>query len=138
MAENPTEFTSKLKTQELMLCFPLEETLGLALERFGFGLDQSVVVRVFEERLEIRPLNTPAAVREKLKRAVVDLRAFRERIQGFLQDLPRVAGEELEAEEATEGELLGMLECLIADDLDPAIQKLESVDELGGDRKAEG
>jgi hypothetical protein len=30
-----------------------------------------------------------------------------------------------------EGELLGLLECLLSDDLDPAIQKLEGVDELG-------
>jgi hypothetical protein len=131
MTEDPTELTSRVKTQGTMLCFPLGETLEVALARVGFIPEQPVVVRFSNERLEIRPLNTPEMIQEKLKSDARDLRGFRERIRGYLRELPRVSDEELEAGESLEGELLGMLECLIGDDLDPAIRKLESVDELG-------
>jgi hypothetical protein len=131
MANDLTEFTSKVTRQDTMLCFPLGESLGVALERFGFTLDQAVVVRFAEERLEIRPLSTPETVRDKLREKAGELRAFREKIRGLANELPSVSDEELEEESTLEGELLGMLECLLSDDLDPAIQKLEGVDQFG-------
>jgi hypothetical protein len=130
MAEDRTELASRVKMQGTMLCFPLEKPPGGVLERFGFGLEQPVLVRFSDERLEIRPLNTPAAVREKLKRAAVDLRGFTDRMRGYLEELPRLSEEELKRDEVEESELIGMLECLISDDLQAAIRKLESVDEL--------
>ena len=61
-----------------------------------------------------------------------ELRAFREKMRGLLEALPRVTDEELESGETPEGELLGTLECLISDDLDPAIRKLQGVERLKG------
>ncbi len=132
MAEDSTELTSKVTRQGTALCFPLGKTVAGALERFGFGLEAPVVLRFSDERLEIRPLHTPRAIRDKLRQAARDLREFTERMRGFARDLPAGPEEEQGAEAARQGELLGMLECLLADDLDPAVQKLEGVDELGG------
>ena len=132
MPEDLTEFTTTVKKQGTMLCLPLGKTLGLALERFGFSLDQPVVVRFSEQRLEIRPVASLGAVRDKLLRSVDELRAFRDKMQGLLGSLPRVTDEQLESGGTPEGELLGTLECLIADDLDPAIRKLQGVERLKG------
>ena len=109
-----------------MLCLPLGKSLGTALKRYGLEADQEVVVRFRRERLEIRPRNTPEEIRRKLKGAVEELRSLRERIQDWARELPSTPGEEPEGEETPEGELLGMLECLLSDDLEPAIRKLES------------
>ena len=132
MPEELTEFTTTVKKQGTMLCLPLGKTLGLALQRFGFAPDQPVVVRFSEQRLEIRPVASLGAVREQMLRSVDELRAFREKMRGLLEALPRVTDEELESGETPEGELLGTLECLISDDLDPAIRKLRSVERLKG------
>lgn len=132
MSEDLTEFTTTVKKQGTMLCFPLGKTLGLALKRFGFAPDQPVVVRFSEQRLEIRPVASLGAVRDTMLRSVDELRAFRDRMQGLLSSLPRVTDEQLERGETPEGELLGTLECLISDDLDPAIRKLQGVETLKG------
>jgi hypothetical protein len=131
MAADLSEFRTRLKKQGTMLCLPLGKSLGTALKRYGLAPGQEVVVRFRPERLEIRPRNTPEEVRQKLKGAVQELRSLRERIQGWTLELPAVSDEALESGETLEGELLGMLECLLADDLEPAIRKLESADELG-------
>ena len=121
-----------------MLCLPLGRSLSTALKRYGLEPDQEVVVRFRPERLEIRPRNTPEEIREKLKGAVEELRSLRERIEGWTRELPPVSDEALENEETLEGELLGMLECLLSDDLEPAIRKLESAEELGPDSPRKG
>jgi hypothetical protein len=130
MSEDLTEFTTTVKKQGTMLCLPLGKTLGLALERFGFAPDQPVVVRFSAERLEIRPVGSLGSVREKMLRSVAELRAFREKMRGLLESLPRVPDEALESGGSPEGEILGTLECLISDDLEPAIRKLQSVERL--------
>ena len=130
MRKDLTEFTTTVKKQGTMLCLPLGKTLGLALQRFGFAPDQPVVVRFSEQRLEIRPVASLGAVREGMLRSVDELRAFRDKMRGLLESLPRVTDEQLESGGTPEGELLGTLECLISDDLDPAIRKLQSVGTL--------
>jgi hypothetical protein len=130
MPEDLTEFTTTVKKQGTMLCLPLGKTLGLALKRFGFAPDQPVVVRFSEQRLEIRPVASLGAVRDQMLRSVDELRTFRERMRGLLRSLPPVTDEQLESGEAAEVEILGTLECLISDDLDPAIRKLRSVERL--------
>ncbi|MFL6262048.1 MAG: hypothetical protein ACJ76Y_20315 [Thermoanaerobaculia bacterium] len=130
MAEDLTEFTTTVKKQGTMLCLPLGKTLGLALQRFGFAPDQPVVVRFSEQRLEIRPVGSLGSVREKMLRSVAELRAFREKMRALLESLPHVPDEALENGGSVEGEILGTLECLISDDLDPAIRKLRSVEKL--------
>jgi hypothetical protein len=130
MPEDLTEFTTTVKKQGTMLCLPLGKTLGLALQRFGFAPDQPVVVRFSAQRLEIRPVASLGAVRERMLRSVDELRAFRDQMRGLLDCLPRVTDEQLESGGTPEGELLGTLECLISDDLDPASRKLQSVKTL--------
>jgi hypothetical protein len=63
-------------------------------------------------------------------RSVDELRAFREKMRELLAALPQLTDEELETGDTPEGELLGTLECLISDDLDPAIRKLQSAERL--------
>ena len=130
MSEELTEFTTTVKKQGTMLCLPLGKTLGLALQRFGFVPDQPVVVRFSDQRLEIRPVASLGAVRDQMLRSVDELRAFREKMRGLLAALPHLTDEQLESGETPEGELLGTLECLISDDLDPAIRKLQSAERL--------
>jgi hypothetical protein len=132
MPEDLTEFTTTVKKQGTMLCLPLGKTLGLALERFGFAPDQPVVVRFSAQRLEIRPVASLGSVRDRMLRSVDELRAFRDKMRGLLDSLPRVTDEQLESGDTPEGELLGTLECLISDDLDPAIRKLQSAERLKG------
>ncbi|HEY4589244.1 MAG TPA: hypothetical protein VII86_08440 [Thermoanaerobaculia bacterium] len=130
MPEELTEFTTTVKKQGTMLCLPLGKTLGLALQRFGFAPDQPVVVRFSAQRLEIRPVASLGAVRDQMLRSVDELRAFREKMRELLAALPQLTDEELETGDTPEGELLGTLECLISDDLDPAIRKLQSAERL--------
>ncbi|HEY3568584.1 MAG TPA: hypothetical protein VGP73_11685 [Thermoanaerobaculia bacterium] len=130
MSEDLTEFTTTVKKQGTMLCLPLGKTLGLALQRFGFAPDQPVVVRFSEQRLEIRPVASLESVRDRMLRSVNELRAFRDKMRGLLDSLPRVTDEELESGDTPEAEILGTLECLISDDLDPAIRKLQSAERL--------
>lgn len=131
MSTELSEFVSKLRKQGTMLCVPLGKSLTATLRQFGFRPDQEITVRFGYERLEILPRNTLEEIRGKAKLAAVDLKAFRERMRSLVKELPCVSDEELEGEATLEMELLGMLECLVADDLDPAIRKLETVDELG-------
>jgi hypothetical protein len=130
MSEDLTEFTTTVKKQGTMLCLPLGKTLGLALKRFGFAPDQPVVVRFSEERLEIRPVGSLGSIRDKMLRSVGELQAFRDKMRDLLAALPAVSDEELEGGETPQGEILGTLECLISDDLDPAIRKLRGVKTL--------
>jgi len=67
MTDDLAEFKSKVSRQGMMLCFPLGKSLGIALKRSGFAPDQPVVVRFEEERLEIRPLSSPEAIRDKVR-----------------------------------------------------------------------
>jgi len=125
------EFKSKVSKQGTMLCFPLGKSLGIALKQSGFALDQAVLVRFDQERLEIRPLNSPERIRDKLRQEAGSFKAFMERVRNLIKELPPVPDEELEEDGTLEGELLGMLECLLSDDLEPALRKLESLDQLG-------
>ncbi|HKI02111.1 MAG TPA: hypothetical protein VKK31_09030 [Thermoanaerobaculia bacterium] len=126
-----SEFETTLEKQGKTLCFPLDESLEAALRRHGFEEGQGVVMRLAPERLEIRPRRSPEAIRDKLLGAAGEVKELRERILAFMKDLPQASDEELEEDGSLEGELLGMLECLVEDNLTPAIVKLESVVKLG-------
>lgn len=127
MSREISEFKSKLKQQGHTLCLPLGASLPMALKAFGFVPGQDVVVRFRYDRLEILPRSSPELLRDKLLSHVEDVRVLRERMQAYMKELPEVSDEELEEEETLEAELLGLLECLVADDLDPAMAKLQSV-----------
>jgi hypothetical protein len=131
METNLTELVSTVKTRGTTVCFRLGKPMAAALSRFGFEEGQEVVLRLGRERLEIRPRNRPEEVRAKLRLAAGELKELRDRIEAFTRDLPQSEDLELEDDESLEAELLGLLEVLVADDLDPAIAKLESVSKLG-------
>lgn len=127
MSREISEFKSKLAKQGYNLCLPLGASLPTALKAFGFAVGQDVVVRFRYDRLEILPRSSPELLRDKLLGHVDDVKSLKERMLAYMKELPEVSDEELEEGETLESELMGMLECLVADDLDAAIQKLESV-----------
>jgi hypothetical protein len=127
MSVDVSEFQTRLKKQGLMLCFPVGKSLNAALQHFGFQADQEVVMRFGWGRLEILPRTSTEAARDQMLSAAGELRSLRKRMQVIAETFSEVTDEELEKEETLEAELLGLLECLLADDLDPAIEKLESV-----------
>lgn len=131
MVADRLEWESKLKRQGSVLCLPVGKSLELALKRHGFAPGQSVLLRFAPEGLEVRPRKTTEEIRGQLLSAAEEIKAFKARMLALARDLPLVSEEELEETDTLEGELLGMLECLVSDDLDPAIAKLESVTRLG-------
>jgi hypothetical protein len=131
MSVDPSEFTTTLEKQGPALCLPLGEALTAILERHGFRLGQEVLVRFGQERMQILLRGTVQEVRDELKLAGAELKRFEARMKELLDRLPAVSDEALEREESLEGELQGLLECLLADDLAPAIRKLEAADAAG-------
>lgn len=126
-----TEFKSKLRKQGYNLCLPLGSSLTMALKAFGYEPGQDVVVRFHYDRLEIFPRSSPELLRDKLLGHVDEMKRFKERIEAYRKELPEVPDEELKGEETLEAELQGLLECLVTDDLGPAIAKLKSVARFG-------
>jgi hypothetical protein len=130
MSRDVSELASELQRQGTMICLPVGSEL--ALERFGFRTGQQVMIRFARERVEIRPRGTPEAVRGRLKLAARDLRELAEQMKDLARELPSAgAGPSVEGAEGLEEELVAMVECLLADNLEPAIRRLEAVDELG-------
>jgi hypothetical protein len=130
MVNDSSELDSRLETRGTRLCLPLEEGLEVVLERFGFHADQEVVVRLTPDRLEIRPRNTPGEIQVRMKRGALELQQIAERVKAWAAELPALAEEEMGDEMTWAEEVRGMLECLLGDNLVPAIRKLETVDEL--------
>jgi hypothetical protein len=134
MSTELSEFASTLHTLGTVLCVPLGSSLEEILRQCGFHPDQEVIVRFGKDRVVILPRNTIEEILRKTKLAAGDLREVRERIWGLMEALPAathedVIHEDADREESPEEVLLGTLECLIADDLSPAIDKLESLKE---------
>ena len=130
MVNDSSELDSRLETQGTRLCLPLEGGLEVGLERFGFHADQEVVVRLTPDRLEIRPRNTPGEIQVRMKRRVLELQQIADLLQAWASELPALTEEELGDEMTWAEEVRGMLECLLGDNLVPAIRKMETVDEL--------
>jgi hypothetical protein len=131
MSTDLSEFTTTLEQQGTSLCLPLGGMLAMALERSGFGPGQRVLVRFGPGRLQVLPFTTTQEVRDGLALVAKDLRLLEARIRELLIRLPTLSDEQLETGETLEGELQGLLECLLADDVVPALRKLEAVDQLG-------
>ncbi len=131
MSTDLLEFMTTLEQEGTSLCLPLGEMLWMALERFGFRPGQRVLVRFGQECLLVLPFKMTQEMRDGLALAAQELRQLEARIRELLIRLPRVSDEQLENEETLEGELQGLLECLLADDVVPAIRKLEAAERLG-------
>lgn len=124
MSTEVSELASELQRLGTMLCLPVGDEL--ALERFGFQSGQQVVVRFARGRVEIRPRGTPEAVQGRLKLAARDLRDLADQMRDLARELPGGDGSE-----SLEEELVAMVECLLVDNLEPAIRRLETIDEMG-------
>jgi hypothetical protein len=131
MSMEVSELASELQRQGQMLCLPVGDEL--ALERFGFQSGQPVTIRFVRGRVEIRPRVTPEAARGRLKLAARDLRELAGKMKELARQLPAAGGsiEGADGAESLEEELVAMVECLLADNLEPAIRRLESLDEPG-------
>jgi hypothetical protein len=129
MSADLSEFVSRLQKQGTTLCLPLGSSLGAALERYGLRADQEVLVRFGPERLEILARNEPAEVWDRLQLVLPHLHSLAKLIQDVSGRLA-VSDPDLDRPETQADQLRGLLECLLADDLEPAIRKLESVREL--------
>jgi hypothetical protein len=131
MSTEVSELASELQRLGTMLCLPVGDEL--ALERFGFQSGQQVVIRFARGRVEIRPRGTPEAVQGRLKLAARDLRDLADQMRDLARELPGGPGrsEGGDGSESLEEELVAMVECLLVDNLEPAIRRLETIDEMG-------
>jgi hypothetical protein len=130
MSREVSELASELQRQGAMLCLPVGGEL--MLERFGFQTGQPVVVRFARGRVEIRPRGTPEAVKERLKRTARELRDLADQMKELARELPSASGDRpVEGAAGLEAELVAMVECLLVDNLEPAIRQLEGLDEVG-------
>ncbi|HEX4497831.1 MAG TPA: hypothetical protein VIE43_19310 [Thermoanaerobaculia bacterium] len=129
MSTDMSELASELQRQGMTLCL----TIGseLVLERFGFQPGQQVVIRFTRGRVEIRPRGTAEAVKERLKLKARDLRDLAEQMRDLARELPAHGGDRtVDGAEGLEEELVALVECLLVDNLEPAIRRLEEVDGL--------
>jgi hypothetical protein len=130
MSTDVSELASELQRQGATLCLPVGSEL--ALERFGFRPGQQVVIRFMRGRVEIRPRGTPEAVKERLKLKARDLRDLAEQMRDLARELPSLSGDPtVDGAAGLEEELVALVECLLVDNLEPAIRRLEEVDGLG-------
>jgi len=65
----------------------------------------------------------------QVRRFKLQVAAFEQQAQAFLRSLPHVSDEAFEAY-TPEANLQGTLECMLADDLTPASQKIEELEAL--------
>src|SRR5262249_45668760 len=93
------------------------------LAELGLGEGARVVVEVTPGRLLLTPYWDAQAVRADLDGIARDLTEVRRRLRRVMGLLPEPAEPAASAEAGAE--LLGTLECLLADDLDPALAKLQ-------------
>lgn len=97
------------------------------LERFRFGDGQEVRVKVTDERLEIRPRRDLVDVQDGLGDAALQLRTIERRIRTLRSHLPEPqAGESAEGSPTVESEVAVAIDCLLKDELLPAIAQLET------------
>lgn len=90
------------------------------LERFRFGDGQEVRVSLTDERLEIRPRRDVGDVQDGLGDAALQMRRIERSLRTLRSHLP--AGES----QAVESEIAVAIDCLLADEILPAIAHLES------------
>lgn len=64
---------------------------------------------------------------ENARKLKKEVRAFSREARAFLRTQPEVPEDELEDPES---DLLGAMECLLMDDLEPALRKLDELEEL--------
>lgn len=99
-----------------------EETLSAA----GLPVGARLLVRLSPGRLSAGPFPEPDDVRGRCRLLAADLADFAERVRELDAGLPAVPAEGLaeEGPETVETSIQGTLQCVLADDLEPAIRSL--------------
>jgi hypothetical protein len=114
------EFVTRLWAGKRSLKLPLSGLSREDLERFRFEDGQEVRVRLTEERLEIRPRREVGDVQEGLGDAALQMRRIERSLRTLRSHLREPGSPSLESEIAV------AIDCLLADEILPAIAHLES------------
>lgn len=128
------DFVTRLRTGKRSLRLLLTGITREDLERFHFADGQEVRVRIVDDRLEIRPRRLVHDIQLGLGRLAAQFREMAGQLGGFRRQLPDLSGENGEVElTSVEAELAASIECVLIDDLAPAIARLESASRLSSD-----
>ena len=132
------DFVTRLRTGKRSLQLLLAGITTADLERFHFTDGQEVRVRITDERLEIRPRRDVHDVQKGLRDFAAQLRAMAGGLRTFRSHLPGLSaengGEELEGVEA---EVAAAIECVLTDEIDPAIARLDAAASLSPEPSGE-
>lgn len=132
------DFVTRLRTGKRSLQLLLDGITQADLERFHFADGQEVRVRVADEHLEIRPRREMDDIRHGLGNLAFQLRDMSGQLRTFLGHLaalsPASGTDDLDSAEA---ELSAAIECLLADEIAPAIARLEAAARLSPERSGD-
>jgi hypothetical protein len=113
-------FVTRLQAGKRSLKLPLPGLSREDLERFRFEDGQEVRVRLTDERLEIRPRREVVDVQDGLGDAALQMRRIEKSLRTLRSHLREPESPSLESEIAV------AIDCLLADEILPAIAHLES------------
>lgn len=113
-------FVTRLRTGKRSLKLPLSGLSREDLERFRFGDGQEVRVRLTDERLEIRPRREVVDVQDGLGDLALKLRRIERSLRTLRSHLQEPSSQTLESE------IAAAIDCLLTDEILPAIKHLES------------
>ncbi|HWM93598.1 MAG TPA: hypothetical protein VN493_22760 [Thermoanaerobaculia bacterium] len=120
-------FVTRLRTGKRSLKLPLSGMSRKDLERFRFGDGQEVRVRVTDERLEIRPRRDVGDVQDGLGDLALQLRKLEMCLRTLRSHLSEpVTRNERQEIPTLESEVAVAIDCLLADEILPAIAHLET------------
>lgn len=120
-------FVTRLRAGKRSLKLPLSGLSRADLERFRFEDGQEVRVRLTDERLEIRPRTEVGDVQDGLGGLTLELREIKRRLLVLRSHLQEPGARERAGEISTvEAEVAVAIDCILADEILPAIAHLES------------
>lgn len=120
-------FVTRLRAGKRSLKLPLPGLSRADLERFRFGDGQEVRVRLTDERLEIRPRTEVGDVQDGLGDLTLKLREIKRRLRTLRSHLQEPGSREQAGEISTvEAEVAVAIDCILTDEILPAIARLES------------
>jgi hypothetical protein len=120
-------FVTRLRTGKRSLKLPLSGLSREDLERFRFGDGQEVRVRLTDEKLEIRPRRDVVDVQDGLGDAALQMRRIESRLRTLRSHLQEPStGNPAGESQSLESEIAVAIDCLLTDEILPAIAHLES------------
>jgi hypothetical protein len=132
-------FVTRLRTGKRSLKLPLPGLSRADLERFRFGDGQEVRVRLTDERLEIRPRRDVGDVQDGLGDLALQLRRIERGLRTLRSHLQEPGTRNRAGEiPALESEIAVAIDCLLTDEIRPAIAHLESAAGLTPEALREG